>query len=286
MRNNVSKNKTFTFDEASQYFSVYNTSMKVKSKELKTRFQHRESKHSGHSIESDRPNLYEIYHPKGSPIMPEFILSLIVALEQVIGKDYENIENHVILHFDVEKDIRLIFYIAFKMMGVIEKVTNKYIEFKKENGRRIFIRGFRAFRGLEYPRVVVVLDGNVIGLEQYLPECLNRCATFLHTILLRQNTHVLKQAQNKHITLQNVITAWKKQSKSERLINSWIVQIFGSDKNEVTEKFYEKRDPGIIKIYSTSRKYRELKTNYEKRKFFQNETIRIKKLFGKISNLQ
>ena len=74
--------------------------------------------------------------------------------------------------------------------------------------------------------------------------------------------------------MQNVITAWKKQSKSKRLINSWIVHIFASDKNEVSEKFYEKRDPGIIKIYSTSRKYRELKTNYEKRKFFQNEDIK------------
>ena len=77
--------------------------------------------------------------------------------------------------------------------------------------------------------------------------------------------------------MQNVITAWKKQSKSDRLINSWIVHIFSSDRNEVSQRFYEKRDPlrlfiqGIIKIYSTSRKYTELKTNFEKYQFFQNE---------------
>ena len=209
--------------------------------------------------------------------MPEFILSLIVVLEQVMGKDYENLEKHAILHFDVEKDIPSIFYMAFKMMGILEKVTNKYVEFKKEIGRKIFIGGFRAFRGLEYPRVLAVLDGNIRGLEQYLPECLNRCTTFLHIIVLRENTQILKKAHNEQITLQNVITAWKKQSKSDRLINSWIVHIFSSDRNEVSQRFYEKRDPlrlfiqGIIKIYSTSRKYTELKTNFEKYQFFQNE---------------
>ena len=245
--------------------------MKLKSKEVKTRFRHRESKYSGHSIESDRPNLYEIYRPRESPVVPEFILSLIVVLEQVMGKDYENLEKHVILHFDVEKDIPSIFYTAFKMMGILEKVTNKYVEFKKEIGRKIFIRGFRAFRGLEYPRVLVVLDGNIRGLEQHLPECLNRCTTFLHIIVLRENTEMLKKAHNEQIALQKLITAWKKQSKSDRLINSWIVDIFGSDRNEVSQRFYEKRDPGIIKIYSTSRKYTELKTNFEKCQFFQNE---------------
>ena len=139
--------------------------MKVKSKEVKTRFRHRESKYSGHRIESDRPNLYEIYRPRESPVVPEFILSLIVVLEQVMGKDYEDLEKHVILDFDVEKDIPSIFYMAFKMMAILKKVTSKYVEFKKKIGRKIFLGGFRAFRGLEYPRVLVVLDGNIRGLE-------------------------------------------------------------------------------------------------------------------------
>ena len=99
---------------------------------------------------------------------------------------------------------------AFKMMGILEKVTNKYVEFKKEIGRKIFIGGFRAFRGLEYPRVLAVLDGNIRGLEQYLPECLNRCTTFLYIIVLRENTEMLKKTHNEQITVQNVITAWKK----------------------------------------------------------------------------
>ena len=82
---------------------------------------------------------------------------MIAVIEQVIGNDYENIEKHVILHFDFERDISPIFYMAFKMMGILEKVTNRYEEFKKEHGRKIFIGGFRAFRGLEYPRVLLFL---------------------------------------------------------------------------------------------------------------------------------
>ena len=141
--------------------------------------------------------------------MPEFILSLIVVLEQVMGKDYENLEKHVILHFDVEKDIPSIFYMAFKMMGILEKVTNKYAELKKKKkkiGRKIFIGGFRAFRGIEYPLVLVVLDGNIRGLEQHLPGFLNRCTFFLHIIVLRKNTEMLKKTHNEQIALQNLIT--------------------------------------------------------------------------------
>ena len=86
-------------------------------------------------------------------------MSLIVVLEQVI----ENIEKHVILHFDFEKDIPCIFDMAFKMMGILEKMTDRYEEFQKIDGKKIFIADFRAFRGLEYPRVVVVFDRNLSG---------------------------------------------------------------------------------------------------------------------------
>ena len=86
--NNVGKNaseiKKLIFDEACKYLNLPIDASTV-TKEVTTTFRHRESKHSGHSIESEKPNLYEIYYPQESP---EFMLSLIVVLEQVIGKDY------------------------------------------------------------------------------------------------------------------------------------------------------------------------------------------------------
>ena len=183
---NVSESKKLIFDEACKYLRPP-IDASIATKEVTTRFRHRESKHSGHSIESEKPNLYEIYYPQESA---EFMLSLIVALEQVIGKDYENINKHVILHFDVENDIPCSFEMAFKMMRILKKVTIRYEEFQKINSKKIFITNFRAFKGLEYPRVVVVLDRSVSGLEQYLPECLNRCTTYLHAILLNENSEM------------------------------------------------------------------------------------------------
>ena len=271
---NLSKNKKFIFDEASKYFK-FPIDVSVVTNEVTTKFRHRESKHSGHSIESEKPNLYEIFHSEGSA---EFLLSLIVVLEEIIFNHFKKIEKYVILHFDVEKDIPYIFYMAFKMMGILEHVTNKYKVFKKVDSKKIFIASFRAFRGLEYPRVLVVIDQNLIGLEQYLPECLNRCTTYLNAVLLKEDTHMLKQIQHERKIMRNIITAWKKQYMSKSLINYWIVHIFGSHTNEFSKKFYEKRYPGVIKIHSTSKKYKELKTNYGKLKFLQNESSNTEKI--------
>ena len=163
-------------------------------------------------------------------------------------------------------------------MGILEHVTNKYKVFKKVDSKKIFIASFRAFRGLEYPRVLVVIDQNLIGLEQYLPECLNRCTTYLNAVLLKEDTHMLKQIQHERKIMRNIITAWKKQYMSKSLINYWIVHIFGSHTNEFSKKFYEKRYPGVIKIHSTSKKYKELKTNYGKLKFLQNENSNTEKI--------
>ena len=155
VRKNLSESKKLIFGDACKYLRLP-IDVSIFTKEVTTTFRHRESKHSGHSIESEKPNLYEIYCPQEST---EFRLSLIVVLEQVI----ENIEKHVILHFDFEKDIPCIFDMAFKMMGILEKMTDRYEEFQKIDGKKIFIADFRAFRGLEYPRVVVVFDRNLSG---------------------------------------------------------------------------------------------------------------------------
>ena len=264
----IAENKKLTFDEASKYFSSYINTCIVSTK-VTTFFWHRQSKYSGHGVESEKPNIYEIYHPQGST---KSMLSLIAVLEQIIINDIQEIEKHVILHFDVKNDIPCIFNMAFKMMGISEKVTNRYENFKKYSTKKILIAGYRAFRGLEYPRVVVFLDQNVTGLEQYIPECLSRCTTYLHAILLKEDSHMLHRTKQKDTTLKSVITSWKKQYRSKRLINYWIVHVFGSHTNKVTEKFCEKCNSGVIKINSTSSKYEELETYFGKLQCFQNES--------------
>ena len=121
VRQNLSESRKLILDEAWKCLRLP-TEVSIFTKKVTTTFWHRESKHSGHSIELEKPNLYEIYYSQEST---EFRLSLIVVLEQVI----EDIEKHVTLHFDVEKDIPCIFDMTFKMMGILKKMTNRYEEF-------------------------------------------------------------------------------------------------------------------------------------------------------------
>ena len=155
-------------------------------------------------------------------------------------------------------------------MGILEKVTSSYKEFQEKESVKIFFSDYRVFRGLECPRVVVVLDRNLRGLEQYLPECLNRCATYLHAILLHETTHMLKQAQHEGTTLQEIITTWKKQYNNKILINSWRVDICCSIPNNASDEFYKKRNLEVIEIYSTSKKYKKLEENFRKLQNVEN----------------
>ena len=250
VRKNVNESKKLTFDEACKYFRHPINASTVK--EVITSFRHRDSNHSGHHIGSEKPNLYKICYSRKSA---KFVMSLIAVLEEVIGKDYKNINKHVILHFDVEEDIPSIFNMAFTIMGILDYVTNRYEEFQKISSKKIFIADFRTFRGLEYPRVVAVLHRNLRGLEQYLPECFNRCTTYLHALLLNENGKMLKNPQ-----LKDIITLWSIPQFNEILLNSWTVYIPASNVNKDSEKFYVKLDHcGIILVHSTSRKYKELK---------------------------
>ena len=73
----------------------------------------------------------------------------------------KDIEKHVIIHFDTQIAIPQDFNIVFKLMGISERVTSKYDEFKGDPKKEIFICNFRTFRGLEHPRVTVALDSSL-----------------------------------------------------------------------------------------------------------------------------
>lgn len=79
--------KKYTFDELCKHLtSPTETSVAEK---VTTIFRHRESKYSGQSIESENPNLYEIFYPQESV---EFISSLIAVVENIIINDNRKIK--------------------------------------------------------------------------------------------------------------------------------------------------------------------------------------------------
>ena len=133
----------------------------------------------------------------------------------------KDIEKHVIIHFDTQIAIPQDFNIVFKLMGISERVTSKYDEFKGDPKKEIFICNFRTFRGLEHPRVTVGLDSSLWFLHHYLPECFNRCTRFLYIIVIN-----LVQSQKQEITFQRVVKTWEKSFHGQQsLVMPWKIKI-------------------------------------------------------------
>ena len=241
--------KRFKPDEAFDSSSgIEDSSVKNKITSL---FQHRPPKKSGHKIYSALPSLFEIDYVEESV---ETQIQLIAALRKITGReivakennqlnisniadltDMPDIEQHVILHFDTNNNIPNTFHIAFELMGISGKVTNNYKEFKINKCKKIFICDYRMFRGLEYPRVIVILDPSLYHLLHFLPECLNRCTTFLHIITLKMLTATERQAPKE--PFQDIVRRWKQPLNGQQLVKQWKIGLFHNERDhtEVSE---------------------------------------------------
>ena len=203
---------------------------------------------------SEIPSLYEIPYTEGKvklKILLIFILRKVMnAIETGNQLDISNIEDLtetqelkklVIIHFDAQNDIPHDFDIIFKLMGISNRVTSKYVEFKEDPNKVIFICNYRTFRGLEYSRVIVVLDLSLSFLQHYLLECLSRCTAFLHIIVLN-----LVQSQEWEITFQRILKTWKRSFDGQQsLVMPWKIRIL-----ELEERFIKMSQP----LYSVTSK--------------------------------
>ena len=237
--------RKFTLDAVSEY--LMSTSDKSSTSNIATsKFQYFESNKSGNNIHSEIPNLYEICYPEESR---EFKILLISILRKVMSEKVEflandnilrfddvigifSIKKHVILHFNAEDDIPELFYTVFKLMGILQKVTVKYEEFRREMEKKILICSYRSFRGLEYPRVIVAVDRSVCLLKHYLPELLTRSTSFLHIIALKEVNHVKNGKLDR--TLDKILGNWKNPMSGPPLVKQWKIGIIDSGK-EFTE---------------------------------------------------
>ena len=237
----------------------------------RSKFQYFHSNKSGNNIHSEIPNLYEICYPEKST---EFKILLISILRKVMSEKVEflandsilcfddvigifSIKKHVILHFNAEDDIPELFYTIFKLMGILEKVTSKYEEFRREMEKKILICSYRSFRGLEYPHVIVAVDRSVCLFKHYLPELLTRSTNFLHIIALKEVNHVENGILDR--TLDKILGNWKSPMSGPPLVKQWKIGIIGSGK-EFTETFQSAASgrSDEISIIIRSNVYREL----------------------------
>ena len=197
-------------DEAFDYAGVPTANHGDGSK-IENRFQYEEAKDIGHGVKSQLPVLFELCSYDN-----EFqkILSLGAVFENLqIASSTAN-SKHVLLHFNVNNDIPRL---AFKLLDlkhetkVTDKVTYSYDDFKEDSScKYIFVGNFRTFRGLEHPRITIIIDRDIYSLQHYLVECFARCTTYLNVVLLG------KQKTLNNLTENRVDGKWKTTNRNKR----------------------------------------------------------------------
>ena len=260
--------KKFKADEAYEH-SISANSQSKSTNTVTSRFQHIKSNKSGHKIKSTLPSFYEIDYPEAST---NFKVCLIAILHNILGAkvednqldvsslngltDMQDFQKHVILHFNALHAIPKTFDDVFKLMGISEKVTNNYDDFKRDSDKAIFIGTYRTFRGLEYPRMIIVLNTSLRFLKHFLPECLNRCTTFLHIILLNKQGQVENCDQTE--TLLGVIEKWKTPSRGRALVKQWKTKLSGLERNSCKTSQRVSPETSEIRIRTKPLVYAEL----------------------------
>ena len=140
---------------------------------------------TGHKIRPKKPALCEV----GGKSSFQKVISLIAIFEERQIRRGE----HIVLHFDTAANaIPTSFSFVFAYhFGIQEIVTNKYEAFKSRE-KSILVCSYLAYRGLEHPKITVVIDRDIYYVQHYLVETLARCTTDLCVVVL-QNSSALKE---------------------------------------------------------------------------------------------
>ena len=146
---------------------------------------------TGHKIRSKKPTFFEL----GARSDFQKVISLIAIFEE---REIDRSEQ-VVHHFDTgSNEIPDIFFFTFAHhFKIQDKVTKKYEEFKSPE-KSILVCSHPTFRGLEHPKITVVIERDIYYVQHYLVEALARCTSDLCVVVLQNSS-----------TLTNITTEWK-----------------------------------------------------------------------------
>ena len=235
-----------TLDETFEYL----VPSKTKSgKKIVSTFKHMKSIQCGHNITCEIPILFEINYSESSA---EFIILLIFILQRIVTKSCQyrrvydierledllnipkNIKKYVILHLDPRNCIPEVLDTAFNFMKIKHLVTSDYEEFKEGKDWIFLVCSYRAFRGRDYSRVILVLHPSMYYLKHFIPECLSRCNTYLRIIILNSVNHAVNRNPNE--ILRTIIDTWKSPKDGIMRVNIWDIELCDITKKEHSEK--------------------------------------------------
>ena len=167
-------------------------------------FQFAAADKTGHKIRSKKPAFFDV----GGKSDFEKVLSLIAIFEH--REIYKS--EHVVLHFDTAtNEIPNIFLFPLTHhFDIKEKLTNEYRALNATK-KSVLVCSYRTFRGMEHPKVTIVIDRDIYYVQHYLVETLSRCTTDLCVVVLENSA-----------TLTDVTTNWK----AKQAIKQWEIKIF------------------------------------------------------------
>ena len=268
--------KKLTLDETFEYSVPSKTRA---GKKIVSTFKHMKPIKCGHNITCEIPSLFEINYSESTA---EFKILLIFILKRIITKSCQyrrvydierledllnipkNMKRYVILHFDSRNCIPEVLDNAFNLMKIRHLVTSDYEEFKGGKDWIFFVCSYRAFRGHDYSRVILVLHPSMYYLKHFIPECLSRCNTYLRIIILNSVNHVVNR--NPSEILRTIIDTWKSPKDGILRVNVWDIELCDTTKQKYSDKSQpEDRDTRKkIKIQISSNLYIDLKKKLEK----------------------
>ena len=197
----------------------------------------------GHKISTKKPALCEVEGKSGF----QKIISLIAILEERQIKKGE----HVVLHFDTAANaIPEIFLFAFAHhFKMQDKITNNYKAFKSRE-RSVLVCSYLTFRGLEHPKITVVLDRDIYYVQHYLVETLARCTTDLCVVVLKNSSNLKK-----------ITAEWK----SKQVIEQWNVKISedSAEEENFTTELESTKNRNIINAKFNFEYYKKLEKQFD-----------------------
>ena len=204
----------------------------------------------GHRISASKPVLFELGDTN------EFYkyLSLAVIFKKVLASS----SKLVVLHFHAETDVipdALCF--VFEHLKIQERITTKYKEFES-SAECILVCSFAAFRGLEYPRIFVLIDRDMYFLQHYLVETFDRCAVELFIVVLK-NSPIMAR----------LTTKWK----TQELIRQRGLNIYYKVNQRREFEFNIDENQNTINVTLKFGYYKELEEAFKQLRNSKDETI-------------
>ena len=207
---------------------------------------------TGHQVNTKRPVLFQL----GETEELHKYLSLAVIFKKVLTIS----SKHVVLHFHAEADmIPSALSFAFKHNFNIQKeITSKYKEFKSKM-ECVLVSSFAAFRGLEYPIIIILIDRDMYFVQHYLVETLARCTSELFVVVLKDSPIMKK-----------ITTEWIR----KKLVCQWGVNISSKAKQRKQYEFSVDENKKTINVTFKSQYYEGLEEEFKQLPNSKGETIK------------